>query len=130
MNWIPDALPYVLPFAVGILTLALNGVSNRRSDVNLRLTSQRDDFKAVVDPLREELVSYRKMYGDMKLQVDDLEDRLDGVQADNRLLVHDVVRLTFHVEKNLPGNTLRLHPRVHTLVERSHSYRPTEGEGT
>lgn len=127
MDWLPSTLPYVLPFAVGVLTIVFNSATNRRSDVNVRLTSQRDDFKAVVDPLRDELGAYRNMYGDMKAQVDTLETRLDDVLADKRLLVHDVGRLASHITSHIPDKPIRLHPRVQVLVDKNHLYNDTEG---
>ena len=54
-------LPYLLPFVVGVLTLAVTRGSNKQAEVTARLTHQRADFEAVVKPLRDELSEYRSM---------------------------------------------------------------------
>lgn len=112
-----EALPYALPFVVGILTLAVTKGSNRQAEVTARLTSQREDFEAIVKPLRDELTEYRELYRGLKGQVDELEDRLDIVESDRRLLVHTVGTLKGHIDLHLPEHPIVLPRRVLVLLD-------------
>lgn len=114
-----ETLPYTLPFIIGALTLVFNGVTSKRSDINARLESQRADFTAIIEPVREELSTYRSLYDTLKKKVDGLEDRLDREVADKRLLTYDVARLAAHVNAHAPGHPIALHPRVATIVDKA-----------
>ena len=111
-----EALPYALPFVVGILTLAVTKGSNRQAEVTARLNSQREDFEAIVEPLRSELGEYRELYRGLKEKVDGLEGRLDVVERDRRLLIDAVVTLKDHVDLHLPDLPVVLPRRVIALL--------------
>lgn len=113
---IVTALPYALPFVVGILTLVVTKGSNRQAEVTARLTNQRADFEAIVKPLRDELGEYRTLYSNLKVKVDDLEDRLDVVEHDRRLLVDTVGTLKGHIDLHLPDLPVVLPRRVVVLL--------------
>lgn len=115
-NTIVSTLPYALPFVVGMLTLMVTKGTNRQAEVTARLTSQRADFEAIVDPLRSELGEYRELYRGLKEKVDGLEDRLDVVERDRRLLLDAVVTLKDHVDLHLPDLPVVLPSRVIALL--------------
>lgn len=116
-NALVSALPYLLPFVVGVLTLLVTKGSNKQAEVTARLTSQREDFEAIVKPLRDELGEYRELYRGLKGQVDELEDRLDTVEYDRRLLVDTVGTLKGHIDLHLPDRPVVLPRRVVVLLD-------------
>ena len=116
-NSFVSALPYLLPFVVGILTILVTKGSNKQAEVTARLTSQREDFEAIVKPLRDELGEYRELYRGLKGQVDELEDRLDTVEYDRRLLVDTVGTLKGHIDLHLPDRPVVLPRRVVVLLD-------------
>lgn len=116
-NSFVSALPYLLPFVVGVLTLLVTKGSNKQAEVTARLTSQREDFEAIVKPLRDELGEYRELYRGLKGQVDELEDRLDTVEYDRRLLVDTVGTLKGHIDLHLPDRPVVLPRRVVVLLD-------------
>lgn len=116
-NTLVSALPYLLPFVVGILTILVTKGSNKHAEVTSRLTSQRADFEAIVKPLRDELGEYRELYRGLKGQVDELEDRLDTVEYDRRLLVDTVGTLKGHIDLHLPDRPVVLPRRVVVLLD-------------
>ena len=116
-NALVSALPYLLPFVVGILTILVTKGSNKQAEVTARLTSQREDFEAIVKPLRDELGEYRELYRGLKGQVDELEDRLDTVEYDRRLLVDTVGTLKGHIDLHLPDRPVVLPRRVVVLLD-------------
>ena len=113
---IVTALPYALPFVVGVLTLVVTKGSNKQAEVTARLTNQRADFEAIVKPLRDELSEYRTLYRGLKEKVDGLEGRLDVVERDRRLLLDAVVTLKDHVDLHLPDLQVVLPRRVIALL--------------
>lgn len=115
-NTIVSTLPYALPFVVGMLTLMVTKGTNRQAEVTARLTSQRADFEAIVEPLRSELGEYRELYRGLKEKVDGLEGRLDVVERDRRLLLDAVVTLKDHVDLHLPDLPVVLPSRVIALL--------------
>lgn len=112
-----DTLPYLLPFVVGVLTLVVTRGSNKQAEVTARLTNQRADFEAVVKPLRDELGDYRTMYRSLQDRVGTLEDRLDVVEADRRLLVNTVGTLKGHLDLHAPDHPVILPRRVVVLLD-------------
>lgn len=110
-------LPYLLPFVVGVLTLVVTRGSNKQAEVTARLTNQRADFEAVVKPLRDELSDYRTMYRSLQDRVGTLEDRLDIVEADRRLLVTTVGTLKGHLDLHAPDHPVILPRRVVVLLD-------------
>lgn len=114
-------LPYLLPFVVGVLTLVVTRGSNKQAEVTARLTNQRADFEAVVKPLRDELSDYRTMYRSLQDRVGTLEDRLDVVEADRRLLVNTVGTLKGHLDLHAPDHPVILPRRVLVLLDEQDS---------
>ena len=115
-----DALPYLLPFVVGVLTVWINYAANKRSDVNARLDSQRADFAAIIDPLQGELGQYRQMYGEIVKRVNAIEKTLHDEQADKRILARTVSDLKRHVDVHLPDRPFTLPGRVVAIVRETH----------
>lgn len=116
-NTIVSTLPYALPFVVGMLTLMVTKGTNRQAEVTARLNSQREDFEAIVEPLRSELGEYRELYRGLKEKVDGLEDRLDTVERDRRLLLDAVVTLKDHIDLHMPDLPIVLPRRVIALLK-------------
>ena len=115
-NTIVSTLPYALPFVVGMLTLVVTKWTNKQAEVTARLTNQRADFEAIVKPLREDAAEYRELYRGLKEKVDGLEDRLDIVERDRRLLLDAVGTLKDHVDLHLPNLPVVLPRRVVALL--------------
>lgn len=130
-----QVLPYALPFVIGLLTWLMNAQVNKRSDINARLDSQRADFDAILNPVRDDLAEYRKMYNALHIEhsnvlkrLNDIEDKLDDERRDKQLLVRQVGVLTDHIDKHVPGKPVDLHPRVEQLISRARMN--TEGTTT
>lgn len=97
------------PVFLGVFTwLTRRGLETRAAEENTldkRLAQQRDDFNAVVEPLKDSIARLREDNDKLAERVNDLDTRLDAAEGDNRELVFDFKRTLDHLarEYNDPG---------------------------
>lgn len=108
------------PFLVAVFTwLTRRGLEARAAEettLDKRLAQQRDDFKAVVDPLKDSVARLRADNDTLTLRVNDLDARLDEAEGDNRELVFDFRRTLDHLDREYSDPGPRRGARVNELL--------------
>lgn len=108
------------PFMVAVFTwITRRGLEKRaaeESTLDKRLAQQRDDFKAVVDPLKDSVARLRADNNKLTERVNHLDDRLDEAEGDNRELVFDFRRTLDHLDRNYNDPGPQRTTRVNELL--------------
>lgn len=89
------------PIFLGVFTwLTRRGLEERAAEettLDKRLAQQRDDFNAVVEPLKEAITRLREDNDKLAEHVNDLDKRLDAAEEDNLALVYDFKKTLDHL---------------------------------
>lgn len=99
----------VSPLLLALFTWAtrrgLERQAAEESTLDRRLAQQRDDFSAVIDPLKDAVLRLREDNDKLTVRVNDLDARLGAAEEVNRELVYDFKRTLDHLarEYNDPG---------------------------
>lgn len=97
------------PIFLGVFTwLTRRGLEEQAAQettLDKRLAQQRDDFNAVVAPLKDSIERLRADNDKLTKRVNDLDARLDVAEGDNHALVYDFKRTLDHMLRvyNDPG---------------------------
>lgn len=114
------AIAALSPIFLGIFTwLARRGLETRAAEENTldkRLAQQRDDFNAVVEPLKDSIARLREDNDKLTERVNDLDTRLDTAEGDNRELVYDFKRTLDHLDREYNDPGPRRGARVNELL--------------
>lgn len=97
------AIAALSPIFLGIFTwLTRRGLEIRAAEettLDKRLAQQRDDFNAVVEPLKDSIARLREDNDKLTERVNDLDTRLDDAEGLNRELVYDFKRTLDHLDR-------------------------------
>lgn len=108
------------PFMVVVFTwITRRGLEKRAAEettLDKRLAQQRDDFKAVVDPLKDSVARLRADNDKLTERVNELDSRLDETEVDNRELVFDFRRTLDHLDRNYNDPGPQRTTRVNELL--------------
>lgn len=108
------------PLLVAAFTwITRRGIEARAAEettLDKRLAQQRDDFKAVVDPLRDSIARLREDNDNLTMRVNDLDARLDDAEGDNMALVYDFKRTLDHLDREYSDPGPRRGARVNELL--------------
>ena len=108
------------PVFLGVFTwLTRRGLEARAAEENTldrRLAQQRDDFNAVVDPLKDSIARLREDNDKLAVRVNDLDMRLDAAEGDSRELVFDFRRTLDHLAREYDDPGPRRGARVNELL--------------
>lgn len=108
------------PFMVVVFTwITRRGLEKRAAEettLDKRLAQQRDDFKAVVDPLKDAVTRLRADNDKLTERVNELDNRLDETEVDNRELVFDFRRTLDHLDRNYNDPGPQRTTRVNELL--------------
>lgn len=108
------------PFMVVVFTwITRRGLEKRAAEettLDKRLAQQRDDFKAVVDPLKDAVIRLRADNDKLTERVNELDNRLDETEVDNRELVFDFRRTLDHLDRNYNDPGPQRTTRVNELL--------------
>lgn len=108
------------PVFLGVFTWitrrGLEEQAAQETTLDKRLAQQRDDFNAVVAPLKDSIDRLRADNDKLTERVNELDARLDVSEGDNHALVYDFKRTLDHLfyKYNDPGP--RRAPRVDELL--------------
>lgn len=108
------------PVFLGVFTwITRRGLEKSAAEettLDKRLAQQRDDFNAVVAPLKDSIDRLREDNDKLTNRVNELDARLDVAEGDNHALVYDFKRTLDHIfaRYNDPGP--RRAPRVDELL--------------
>jgi hypothetical protein len=97
------------PLFLALFTwLTRRGLETRAAEetaLDKRLAQQRDDFNAVIEPLKDSITRLREDNDKLTERVNDLDMRLDDAEGLNRELVYDFKRTLDHLDReyNDPG---------------------------
>lgn len=108
------------PIFLGIFTwLTRRGLETRAAEENTldkRLAQQRDDFNAVVEPLKDSIAHLREDNDKLTERVNDLDMRLDDAEGLNRELVYDFKRTLDHLDREYSDPGPRRGARVNEVL--------------
>lgn len=108
------------PFMVVVFTwITRRGLEKRAAEettLDKRLAQQRDDFKAVVDPLKDAVIRLRADNDKLTDRVNELDSRLDETEVDNRELVFDFRRTLDHLDRKYSDPGPQRTTRVNELL--------------
>ena len=108
------------PIFLGIFTwLTRRGLETRAAEettLDKRLAQQRDDFNAVVEPLKDSIARLREDNDKLTERVNDLDMRLDDAEGLNRELVYDFKRTLDHLDREYSDPGPRRGARVNEIL--------------
>lgn len=108
------------PVFLGVFTwITRHGLEKSAAEettLDKRLAQQRDDFNAVVTPLKESIDRLRADNDKLTKRVNDLDARLDVAEGDNHALVYDFKRTLDHLFTRYDDPGPRRAPRVDELL--------------
>ena len=108
------------PIFLGVFTwLTRRGLEERMAEettLDRRLAQQRDDFNAVVDPLKEAVNRLREDNDKLAEHVNELDERLDAAEEDRTALVYDFKKTLDHFQRVHSDPGPRRAPRVDKLL--------------
>lgn len=108
------------PVILGVFTwLTRRGLETRAAEettLDRRLAQQRNDFTAVVEPLQEAVTRLQTNNDKLTERVNELDDRLDKAEGDNRELVYDFKRTLDHLDREYNDPGPRRGARVNELL--------------
>ena len=108
------------PVFLGIFTwITRRGLEKSAAEettLDKRLAQQRDDFNAVVAPLKDSIDRLRADNDKLTERVNDLDARLDVAEGDNHALVYDFKRTLDHLFNKYNDHGPRRAPRVDELL--------------
>lgn len=87
-----------------------------------RLTQQREDFRALVDPLQESVTTLRGQNKDLTERVSTLEDRAESAERLVRRLVRSLEKILAYLHRKYQDPGPPLAPEVEKLVERPRTW--------
>lgn len=121
---ISGAVTALSPIILAVFTWLVNRRINRRAAddkaLGERLLAQREDFKAVMDPLQSQVTQLATSNSELTGKVAVLEKRVDRAEDDQRYLVYDFRRTRhYYLERYRDGGPT-LTSRTRTILERSH----------
>lgn len=120
MDTLTTALAVASPFLLAVFTwLTRRGLEQRAAEENTldkRLAQQREDFKAVVDPLKDAVVRLQGDNDKLGERVDDLDRRLDEAVSDRNELTYDFRRTLDHLDTKYNDPGPRRSARVNELL--------------
>lgn len=93
----------ISPLFLGVFTwLTRRGLEERAAEettLDKRLSQQRDDFTAVVEPLKDAIERLREDNDKLAEHVNDLDVRLDAAEGDRTALVYDFKKTLDHMQR-------------------------------
>lgn len=108
------------PIFLGVFTwLTRRGLETRAAEettLDKRLAQQRDDFNAVVEPLKDSIARLREDNDKLTERVNDLDVRLDDAEGLNRELVYDFKRTLDHLDREYSDPGPRRGARVNEVL--------------
>lgn len=108
------------PVFLGVFTwITRRGLERSAAEettLDKRLAQQRDDFNAVVSPLKDSIDRLREDNDKLTERVNDLDARLDVAEGDNHALVYDFKRTLDHLFNKYNDQGPRRAPRVDELL--------------
>lgn len=108
------------PIFLGVFTwLTRRGLETRAAEettLDKRLAQQRDDFNAVVEPLKDSIARLREDNDKLTERVNDLDTRLDDAEGLNRELVYDFKRTLDHLDREYSDPGPRRGARVNEVL--------------
>lgn len=108
------------PVFLGVFTwITRRGLEKSAAEettLDKRLAQQRDDFNAVVAPLKDSIDRLRADNDKLTQRVNDLDARLDMAEGDNHALVYDFKRTLDHLFTTYNDKGPRRAPRVDELL--------------
>lgn len=108
------------PVFLGVFTwITRRGLEKSAAEettLDKRLAQQRDDFNAVVEPLKDSIDRLREDNDKLTKRVNDLDARLDVAEGDNHALVYDFKRTLDHLLRVYNDHGPRRAPRVNELL--------------
>lgn len=108
------------PVFLGVFTwITRRGLEKSAAEertLDKRLAQQRDDFNAVVAPLKDSIDRLRADNDKLTERVNDLDARLDVAEGDNHALVYDFKRTLDHLSTRYDDPGPRRAPRVDELL--------------
>lgn len=110
----------ISPIFLGVFTwITRRGLEVKAAEettLDKRLAQQRDDFNAVVNPLKDSIARLREDNNNLTERVNDLDKRLDDAEGDNRDLVYDFKRTLDHLDREYKDPGPRRGARVNELL--------------
>lgn len=120
MDTLTTVLAAASPFLLAVFTwLTRRGLEQRAAEetsLDKRLAQQREDFKAVVEPLKSDVVRLRDDNDKLGARVDDLDRRLDEAVSDRNELTYDFRRTLDHLDTKYNDPGPRRSGRVNELL--------------
>lgn len=108
------------PIFLGVFTwITRRGLEKSAAEETMldkRLAQQRDDFNAVVAPLKDSINRLREDNDKLTKRVNDLDTRLDVAEGDNHALVYDFKRTLDHMLNRYNDRGPQRAPRVNELL--------------
>lgn len=121
VEWIPVAVTGTSPLLVVLFTwLTRRGLDRRAAEAKTQvdtLTQQREDFKAIVEPLQDSVTSLRADNRALQDALDELTTSLRSAERREALLISAVDVLKTYIFHTYNDTGPRLDPRVNVLIE-------------